>query len=367
MANSNDLNSVIVGGSNVEPNTRNQSNLPFHYFGNDNKPRRVLTFIDDDGGAFVLDQISTDDGTFNANGNFPGFWLSDKEVIDNDKIHYHGVIDQINTKYPGMFPDNPDNHFQNLNFKMGFAIITRFSGDAEGPDTPTTPTHEYGYLTKDQVTTLQTAGYEIYSHTENHIDANIPGNLRLLSTEYCDSKKWLNENGFSDNSNVLVYPGGLNPDQQDNFESVVSVVRSSGYDYAINTELADNFHPKDGDEDFTFRRINFDEHTYDEIINIIESSSYSIDHSKNPPSTTPTDITDRDGWFIAMTHAYVIKNDQSYKNIYYDDKKQLLYNESLDINVFKAKQDKILAVVQYCFDNNIDILPFSEAVKCYNK
>lgn len=351
-----ELNEKMVGDS---QNQSNQSNLPFNYFGKDGKPRRVLTFVDDDGGQYVMNQQSI------VKIPFPGFWLNDDKT---------GVIDQIKAKYP------------DFEFKMGFSIITGFSGipgpDSNNPDLNAPLRYVYPYLTLDQVKILQADGHEIYSHTVNHVNANEylrldknelikPENefQKALKNEYKQSKIWLNAHGFDKHSNVLVYPGGLGvPDNSpekpkypngkitEDFIYTVKSAREEGYNYAVNTCLPDKFTPLPEDRNYTLRRIDFDNYdpnnpdkliTSGDIIDIIQDSSY-IDF-KNP-------IADKSGWFIAMTHAYVVKNDQHTKDP----------DAPLNFETFKLKQQKILAVVDYCLSHNIDILPFSEAVKYFN-
>jgi len=304
-------------------NETNQNNYPFYYLKNGER-KRVLTFIDDDGGPFVLSQFDTPEG------NFPGFWLSRDKNGKMDSVN-PGVIDQIKTKYP------------NLNFKMGFAIITGFSGiPGSDPKNPDSSTYKYPYLPLNKIKDLQNKyNNEIYSHTVNHANANAneqKETTKTLSEEYRNSREWLLFNGFSANSNILVYPGGLEPTKPISFDSAIKIAKEY-YDYAVNTELSDTFEPTMADPKWTLRRIDFDKLTKEKIEEIIEKSTVSHPH----------------GWFIAMTHAYNVSNDQH----------DPLPDAKFEMVKFKEKQNKILAMVDYCVEQNIDILPFSEAIKHY--
>lgn len=292
----NDLNIDISNDSQTEAVPTNQNN-PIKY------PKgRVLTFIDDDGLATIMDVHPENP----AIPSVTGFWTSEDGT---------GIVEIIRNKYP------------DINFRIGFAIITGW-----------VQSEKYGYLNLDKIKKLQTAGHEIYSHTIDHVDANeqyddnnhIPVSQEYLNAQYNFSQQWLIYNGCPTKSKILVYPGGLNPKNPtcERFEETINIARKY-YDYAVNTNLEDSFYPKQSDAKWTLRRINCDELQLNEIEKIIENAA------------------DKNGWFISMTHAY---------------------SEAHDKESMIEKQNKIIALIEYCIDpkNNITILPFSEAVEYYS-
>ena len=127
------------------------------------------------------------------------------------------------------FDDGYDNMYTNAyplllkyNLKASFAIITGLVG-------------RVGYLTWSQIKEMKASGFDMVSHTVNHINLAI-ASMQRLTYELKESKSTLDKE-LNQNTLVLVYPSGkYNPD-------VEKASKDAGYLLARTTNYGINVDP----------------------------------------------------------------------------------------------------------------------------
>lgn len=80
------------------------------------------------------------------------------------------------------------------------------------------------YMTVEQLTTLQQAGWLIANHTENHVHVPAQTNSVILA-EYINCKNWLQQNGFSDGAEWVAFP------YNEYNQNVLDILKSAGCKY----------------------------------------------------------------------------------------------------------------------------------------
>lgn len=208
--------------------------------------------------------------------------------------------------------------------KMGFACITGFM-EGEVPNSEVFEQMDSSYLRK-----LYNEGHDVYSHTFSHQEFYVDTVTTQMIDMQCRlSKEWMDIHGYSRNSDIIVYPGGLGRgrwskniiasykhiSKKDAKRDVVRKYYKYGVDaigFKPNQEPLDNY---------SILRVNAD------------TSSLTTLKSK------VDETIETNGILVFMNHAYELHKD-------------------------KQKQvDKILNLIAYCKDNNVEIMPLSAALQ----
>ena len=205
-----------------------------------------------------------------------------------------------------------DSIIQEKNIKMGFACPTGYiCGDlnAEGD------TAAYKPMTIQELEELYKDGHDIYSHSYSHpAFYSESTTLGQIEEECIKSKKWLETNGFTRASNIIVYPGGLGQ----NLVNKKNIIRKY-YKYGIDT-VGGGGNPSPFDS-WSVYRINADTMSLEELKAKVNKSYINNE------------------WLIFMTHAYELNKDK--------------------IN----QVQKIKDLIDYIHSKNIPIMQFTEAEK----
>ena len=193
--------------------------------------------------------------------------------------------------------------------KMGFACIAGImSGEI-------TPTDVYQPMTLEELRGLYNNGHEVYSHTWSHpacySDDVTPA---MLQDEFRKSKDWLNENGFTRNSEVIVYSGGLGEKQTEKQN-----VARRHYKYGVDT-VGEGINIEPLKNKLCIYRCNADTMTYEELVAKVDKA---VAEKK---------------MLVLMNHAYELNKDKS------------------------AQMDKIIRLINYIKTTNASILPVHEAL-----
>jgi len=192
------------------------------------------------------------------------------------------------------------------NINIGLAVITGRVGTTNN-------------LSLFELTQLQAEGNEIYSHTYSHPAVYLESTtVEILEQQYQLSREWLSLNrlGFI---NILVYPGGLAENNPEYAEKLTITKQYFDYAVTINSKKFINVYPFDP---WMLARVNGDTLSLVEIQYFIDSA------------------ISLDGWLIILTH-------------------------SVNINSVNQIQ-KLKDVIDYCFENQVPILPLSEAITYYS-
>ena len=194
--------------------------------------------------------------------------------------------------------------------KMGFACVTGvISGKVNALS------DSYQPMTIDELRDLYNEGHEVYSHTWSHpacySDDVTP---TILQEEFRKSKDWLNENGFTRNSEVIVYSGGLGEEQTEKHN-----VARRHYKYGVDT-VGGGINTEPLKNKLCIYRINADTFTLSELIAKVDKA---VEEKK---------------LLVLMNHAYELNKD-------------------------KANQiNKMISLINYIKTTNAIILPLHEAL-----
>ena len=194
--------------------------------------------------------------------------------------------------------------------KMGFACVT---GVISGKETALSDS--YQPMTIDDLRELYNNGHEVYSHTWSH-PACYSNDVTpvMLQEEFRKSKDWLNENGFTRNSEVIVYSGGLGEEQTEKQN-----VARRYYKYGVNT-VGGGINTEPLKNKLCIYRINADTFTLSELIAKVDKA---VEEKK---------------LLVLMNHAYELNKD-------------------------KANQiNKMISLINYIKTTNAIILPLHEAL-----
>ena len=208
--------------------------------------------------------------------------------------------------------------------KMGFACITGFM-DGKRPYSEVFDQMDSTYLRK-----LYNEGHDVYSHTFSHQQFFVD----TVTTEMIDfqcrtSKEWMDSNGYTRNSDIIVYPGGLGRgrwgkniiasykgiSKKDAKRDVVRKYYKYGVDaigFKPNHEPFDNY---------CILRVNADTSS-------LTSLKDKVDEA-----------IDTKGLLVFMNHAYELQKDK------------------------QNQMQKMLDIIAYCRQREVKIMPLSEALK----
>ena len=208
--------------------------------------------------------------------------------------------------------------------KMGFACITGFM-NGETPYSEVFEQMDSCYLRK-----LYNEGHDVYSHTFSHQEFYVD----TVTTEMIDfqcrmSKEWMDSHGYNRNSDIIVYPGGLGrgrwgknvfasyrgKSKKDAKRDVVRKYYKYGVDaigFKTNQEPIDNY---------CIFRVNAD------------TSSLTTLKAKVDENI------ESNGVLVFMNHAYELQKDK------------------------QNQVKKMLDIIAYCQQREVDIMPLSEALQ----
>lgn len=194
--------------------------------------------------------------------------------------------------------------------KMGFACITGYMGGGIDDTIPDVfRQFSIKYLKK-----LYEDGHDVYSHSWNHHEFNKEETtLEDLDFQCRASKKWMIDNGFDRNINIIVAPGGIG---QRHIEKK-DVIRKY-YEYAVEAGHGINPEPLDN---WCIYRVNADTESLDSLM-------HAVDIAKEEKAL-----------LVFMNHAYELNKDKG--------------NQS----------HKIISLIRYIQSCNIDIMPLSKALE----
>lgn len=209
-------------------------------------------------------------------------------------------------------PDIWGSILEQTGIKMGFACVTGF---ISGLVTPVSP--EYAPMSVAQLRELYANGHDVYSHSYSH-PAFYENSTTLsdIATQCFLSKEWLNNNGFTRNSDIIVYPGGMNPNLTEKMDVV-----GQYYKYGVTTVFIDGINPEPLYNPYQIVRFNADTGTIEELKSVVDKAVAT------------------NKMLVFMTHAY-----------------QLNLNKASEIA-------KIISLIEYIQNNtDAEILPLSEAL-----
>ena len=192
--------------------------------------------------------------------------------------------------------------------RIGFACIAGFMSGI-------TPSEVYEQMSVSDLQNFYNSGNEVYSHSWTH--PAFYENSTTLETvdEQCrKSRDWLNANGFTRNSHIIVYPGGLGESNT----AKQSVVRRN-YHYGVDT-VGGGVNPEPLTNEMCIYRCNGDTMTLNEL-------KAKVDEAVSKKHL-----------LVIMNHAY-----------------QLNLDRTNQIN-------KMVSFIEYIKTTNADILPLDEAL-----
>lgn len=208
--------------------------------------------------------------------------------------------------------------------KMGFACITGFM-DGETPYSEVFDQMDSIYLRK-----LYNEGHDVYSHTFSHQQFFVD----TVTTEMIDmqcrlSKEWMDTHGYTRNSDILVYPGGLGRGHlRKNIVAAYKITSKKDakrdvvrryYKYGVD---AIGFKPnQEPFDNYCILRVNAD-----------TSSLATL-------KTKVDEAIKTNGMLVFMNHAYELQKDK------------------------QTQVNKILDIIQYCKEKQIAIMPLSFALQ----
>lgn len=238
--------------------------------------------------------------------------INNKKEIDKlNKVYNHNAIVSFIDDDTGQYvPEIWGYIIEQTDIRMGFACITGFMS---GEVTP--PNNAYIQMPLTYLQDLYNNGNEVYSHSYSHIsfysDEHTP---EMIQVQCQKSRDWLNANGFTRNSNIIVYPGGLGENQIEK----QNVVRRN-YQYGVDTVGGGlNDFPVNNPQ--CIYRFNADTATLDELKAKVDEA---ISGNK---------------LLVFMCHAY-------------------------ELNIDKVNQiNKLITLINYIKDEGADILPLDEAI-----
>lgn len=239
---------------------------------------------------------------------------------------------QINNKPVVCFIDDDSGKYvpeiwgpiiDSTHIKMGFACITGFM-NGETPYSEVFEQMDSTYLRK-----LYSEGHDVYSHTFSHQEFYVD----TVTTEMIDmqcrlSKEWMESHGYTRNSDIIVYPGGLGRgrwgknviasykyiSKKDAKRDVVRKYYKYGVDaigFKPNNEPFDNY---------CILRVNAD------------TSSLATLKAKVDETIATK------GLLVFMNHAYELNKDR------------------------QNQVNKMLNIINYCKSSDVTIMPLSEAL-----
>jgi len=196
--------------------------------------------------------------------------------------------------------------------RMGFACVTGYISRE------VTPTRDqYVPMTISELQELYNNGHEVYSHSYTH-PAFYEENLYTIDYQCRLAKMWLDQNGFSRTSDILVYPGGLGFAYNKNeAKRYVKHYYKYGIDAsggACNSINQMKFYP------YSISRANADTGTLAEL-------EAEVDRAYLTKSV-----------LIFMNHAYELNKDRT------------------------NQINKMIALINYIKNKGIPIIPFGEAM-----
>lgn len=192
-------------------------------------------------------------------------------------IYKHGPIVAFVDDDSGQYvPEIWNEIMERTGIRFGIACITGMMG---GVVTPTRP--QYVQMTLAELQSFYDKGCEIYSHSWSHHSFSGDISLALVEEECWKSKNWLDANGFTKNSNTIVYPGGM----QNVIEEKTTIVRRN-YEYGVATTDGSNGVNKEPIDKLHISRCNADANTLDYLKGCVDTA---VSESK---------------LLVVMTHAY---------------------------------------------------------------
>ncbi len=208
--------------------------------------------------------------------------------------------------------------------KMGFACITGFM-DGETPSSEVFDQMDSLYLRK-----LYNDGHDIYSHSFSHQEFYVDTVTSEMIDFQCRmSREWMDKHGYTRNSNIIVYPGGLGRGRWgrnliasykhiSKKDAKRDVVRKY-YEYGVDAiGFKSNHEPFDN---YCIFRVNADTSS-------LVSLKAKVDEAINT-----------NGMLVFMNHAYELKKDK------------------------QNQVAKIFNIIDYCKEKHVDIMPLSEALQ----
>ncbi len=230
-------------------------------------------------------------------------------VTQSNPTNYSGAvatfIDDDNSKY---IEDIWLPIIEEKGIEMGFAIITGvMSGDVS-------PIPQYDPISLEILKELYDNGHDVYSHSFSHLSFyETTTTLDDIENECLLSQKWMNENGFGRNADIIVYPGGLGQGKVDK-KNVIRKYYKYGIDATswTNPNVVDNWR---------IHRLNADTMTLEEL-------KAKVDEA-----------VEKNSWIVFMNHAYELNKDKT------------------------NQMNKIKSLIDYIRSLNVPIMKFSEALK----
>lgn len=208
--------------------------------------------------------------------------------------------------------------------KMGFACITGFM-NGETPYSEVFEQMDSSYLRK-----LYNEGHDVYSHTFSHQEFYVDTvTIESVDIQCRLSKEWMQSHGFNRNSDIIVYPGGLGRGRWG--KNVIASYRNISikdakrdivrkyYQYGVDAVgFKSNKEPLDN---YCILRVNAD-----------TSSIVTLKAKVN-------ETIESNGILVFMNHAYELNKDR------------------------KHQVKKMLDIITYCKENQVDIMPLSSALE----
>lgn len=223
---------------------------------------------------------------------------SNIKVVSSNSVNYKGaVLAFIDDDAQSNFKNQWQSILNNKGINISLAVLSEKVGTS-------------GYLTKEELLTLQGQGNDLLAHGASGMDHNNT-TPTLFEADVVKGQKWMKENGMLAN-NYLVYSGGLA-----NRLEIKNVARKY-FDYAITAWPTGLDYNKTPVDNWLLAR-------YDGITNSLSSLQSRLDEA-----------IANNGLLIIMTHAHLMDT---------------------------AQQTKIESYIDYARSKNVPILPFSEAIK----
>ena len=208
--------------------------------------------------------------------------------------------------------------------RMGFACITGFI-DGETPYSEVFEQMDSSYLRK-----LYNDGHDVYSHTFSHQQFYVDTvTTEMIDTQCRLSKEWLDSHGYTRNSDIIVYPGGLGRGswRKNIFAAYKIISRKDAkrevvrkyYKYGVDAiGFKPNIEPIDN---YSIFRVNAD------------TSSLATLKGK------VDETIETKGLLVFMNHAYELQKEK------------------------ENQVRKILDIIIYCQQRGVEIMPLSEALR----
>lgn len=260
------------------------------------------------------------------------FNTQEHNITISDIIYQHPCIVSFIDDDSGIYvPDIWSPIIEETGIRMGFAVV---AGYMAGAIIPGGPNYQdvLAPMPKSVLTALYDDGHEVYSHSWSHpdffnLETIYPTTyLDVLEDECRKSRDWLNANGFTRNSDIIVYPGGMGTTGAV-VEKKFDIIRRN-YRYGVGT-LKGGINAEPLTNDLYISRCNADRMTLEELKKRFDEA---LEENK---------------LLVLMNHAYELMGFEG----------TTASSTNKDENV-----QKLIDFIQYIQSTNAIILPLGEAL-----